>query len=175
MRPRAIRVRESVLIGQVPRAEYSSALLRGIRIRRQRRHRAPHEKRRFGCEKVWLSLPRVTPVRFRHAEMLEHVLGAKKTRRNRYCCYVPLAQFVGHGERQTDHRRLYQVVENIAAITPRIAIRDFDDQSLPASEHKWSPEMRRDNVRVHRALEHCKAFFQRDRPERLSELRQLEI
>src|SRR5438477_6710286 len=43
--PRAIRVRESVLIGQVPRAEYSSALLRGIRIRRQRRHRAPHEKR----------------------------------------------------------------------------------------------------------------------------------
>jgi len=78
MRPGAAGVRESVLVGKVPRAENTSAFVPDIRIRRQRSHRAPHEQRCFRFEKIRILSGRRRAVAFGNAKINPSICSERR-------------------------------------------------------------------------------------------------
>ena len=106
--------------------------------------------------------------------MLQHHLGAQKTRRQRHRGDVLSPQLPRHGKRLPDHRRLDHVEKEMSPVHVGIAVADFHDQ--PASrfafrrlDQQRRREMAGDDVRVHRVAVHRKSPLQVGLPERFSE------
>lgn len=108
----------------------------------------------------------VSPVVLADAEVVEHRLGAQEARRERDGGDAVPAQLLGLRPRQSDHRVLGEVVEEVAAVVLPHAVGDLHDQAAPAADHQRHGRVARDQVRVHRLAQQLQPVVERVLPER---------
>src|SRR6266704_6699008 len=106
----AIEVSKSVLPGEGPGTEDTSALLFHLRICRKRYHRPAYVPRRFGHHEIRASivhdpsfsswgdlLPGFLPIDLADSKMLQYRFRTQKARSQRHRNNVSFAQLAGHG------------------------------------------------------------------------------
>ena len=78
----------------------------------------------------------------------------------------------GHRVGEPDDRVLRQIVEEVAAIAERVAVRDLDDEPGVPLDHQRRAVPASDDVAVDRPLQHLLPLGDRELPERPSPFRQ---
>ena len=75
-----------------------------------------------------VDLDGVAPVRLGDPEGVEYGLGAQESRGDRQRRHTVGMEVGGHRVGEPDDRVLRQIVEEVAAIAERVAVRDLDDE-----------------------------------------------
>src|SRR5882724_3643813 len=148
VRPGAVVVGKSVLPGQCPGTEDTSALLFHLRICRQRYHRPANVSRRFRRQEIRVFLSAFLPIGLADSKMLEYRFRTQKPRCQRHRNNVSFAQLAGHGEGQPYDGNLHQVIENVTAVVKGVSICDFENNSSASTQHQRNGVVGSNDVRM---------------------------
>jgi hypothetical protein len=135
-----------------------------VRVRGERRDRAPHEVRRLRGEEVRLLRRGIAPVLGRDAEVVQHLLRTQEARGHGERgdpMVAGLRQVLRHSLGESDHRNLDHVVSEHAPVFVAIAVRHLDDQAGTARQQQWGGESGGDEVGPDRLGEHRERLVQR--------------
>ena len=108
------------------------------------------------------------PVRLGDCEGVECGLGAQVSRGDRQRRHTVGMEVGGHRVGEPDHRVLRQIVEEVAAISEGVAVRDFDDESGVLLDHQRRAVRAGDDMAGDRPLQHLLPLGDRELPERPS-------
>ena len=172
VRPTAVHVGQAVLLRKRPGGEQAPALRADVRVGGQRRHGPPHQAGRLGPREVGVLLDGVAPVRLGDPEGVEYGLGAQEPRGDRQRRDTVGTEVGDHRVGEPDDRVLRQIVEKVAAIGERVAVRDVDDESGVPLDHQRRAVPAGDDVVADRPLQHVLPLGDREFPERPSPFRQ---
>src|SRR5918993_3065819 len=145
IRTTAIPIGEAVLFSKLPGRYSPAGAAEDVRVGGEGYHRAAYVGRCLGRRKVRILSGGVSPRLFRDSEVVKHLFRAQEAGGQSQRRDLMLAQLHRLRQREPDHRRLYEIVEEAAAVAISHAVGYLQDQAALAAHHERGGVVARDD------------------------------